>query len=52
MTGRHAVNKIITAVGVKIVIMVENRKKCNIPMVRKILKTICQRKETDVTKSF
>ncbi|MPC38238.1 hypothetical protein E2C01_031743 [Portunus trituberculatus] len=48
--GRHALNKIRRAVCMKIVL--NDNKRCNIPAVRKRLKTVSQRRGVDKTKSF
>ena len=48
--GRHAVSKIIRAVGMKIVI--EDSKRCNTVAVRKSLKIDIQKRGVDRQKAF
>ncbi|MPC81241.1 hypothetical protein E2C01_075848 [Portunus trituberculatus] len=48
--GRHAVSNISRAVSMKITI--KDSKRCNIPTVKKRLKTVSQRRGVDETKSF
>ena len=47
---RHAVSKINKAVSMKIVI--EDSKRCNIPVKRERLKTVSQRRGVNETKTF